>query len=82
MIWLHVLHRYVHVLPSPSHFSATRMWVFHMYVSSYHSVRLGGGWGGKTPIHVHISLLETEHLRPEVRKKELLCFWEEVIDES
>ncbi len=40
------------------------------------------GKGVETPIHVDISLWVTEHLRPEVRKKELHCFWEEVIDES
>lgn len=34
----------------------------------------------ETPIHV--SLRVTEHLRPEVRKKELHSFWEGEIDES
>lgn len=75
--------------PPPSLLSATRMSVLHMYVSSDHSVkrgeerRRGRGEGAETPIHVYISPWVTEQLRPEVRKKrELHCFWEEVIDES
>ena len=81
LIWLHALHWYVRVLPSPSRFSTTRMSVFHMYVSSDHSVsRVGMG--------VYHSLLVTEHLRPEVRNKGVTlflgggerCFGEEWMD--
>lgn len=73
LIWLHVLHWYMRVLPSPSHFSSTRMSMLHMYVSSNHSVSRVG-------IGVYDSLLVTEHLRPEVRNKGSHWFWEEVRD--
>lgn len=78
LVWLHVVHSNVGVLPLPqSLFSATRMSVFHMYVSSHHSAAQGRGGGGCThsPFCVHVSL-KTEHLRPGVRAKELhgFCF--------
>lgn len=75
----------MHVRPPSSHLSATRMRVFHTVcqlrsLSETWGVGLGGGV--ETPIHVYISLLVRERPWPEVRKRELHWFWEEVIDES
>lgn len=73
LLWLHVAHSNVRVLPSPSLFLVLPGWVCSICMSAPITQRHRVGGLHTLPFCVHVSL-KTEHLRPGVRAKVLYRF--------